>query len=154
MENWTFKSRRILQMRSSLHCSRVSSFIAGTKLMRPQIKCIESVCNNLFLCFVKHVYNYIKTFHIRLAGLSNSSKSQDVLKDNTILTAQYSVLSPQRRCEGSVMDRGRSVLLSVSLSWSTHSYDFFFLWRCDPTRVMASSFLRFSRSHKTTHHSR
>ena len=31
---------------------------------------------------------------------------------------------------------------------------FFFLWRCDPTRVMASSFLRFSRSHTTTHHSR
>ena len=30
----------------------------------------------------------------------------------------------------------------------------FFLWRCDPTRVMASSFLRFSRSHATTHHSR
>jgi hypothetical protein len=31
---------------------------------------------------------------------------------------------------------------------------FFFLWRCDPTRVMASSFLRFSRSHTMTHHSR
>ena len=31
---------------------------------------------------------------------------------------------------------------------------FFFLWRCDPTRVLASSFLRFSRSHTTTHHSR
>ena len=30
----------------------------------------------------------------------------------------------------------------------------FFLWRCNPTRVMASSFLRFSRSHTTTHHSR
>ena len=30
----------------------------------------------------------------------------------------------------------------------------FLLWRCDPTRVMASSFLRFSRSHTTTHHSR
>ena len=29
-----------------------------------------------------------------------------------------------------------------------------FLWRCDPTRVMASSFTRFSRSHTTTHHSR
>jgi hypothetical protein len=29
-----------------------------------------------------------------------------------------------------------------------------FKWRCDPTRVMASSFLRFSRSHTTTHHSR
>ena len=28
------------------------------------------------------------------------------------------------------------------------------LWRCDPTRVMASSFLRFSRSHTTTQHSR
>ena len=28
---------------------------------------------------------------------------------------------------------------------------FFFLWRCDPTRVMASSFTRFSRSHTTTH---
>jgi len=30
----------------------------------------------------------------------------------------------------------------------------FFLRRCDPTRVMASSFLVFSRSHTTTHHSR
>jgi hypothetical protein len=30
----------------------------------------------------------------------------------------------------------------------------FLLWRCDPTRVMTSSFLRFSRSHTTTHHSR
>ena len=30
----------------------------------------------------------------------------------------------------------------------------FFLWRCDPTRVMASSFTRFSRSHTMTHHSR
>ena len=25
----------------------------------------------------------------------------------------------------------------------TYIYIFFFLWRCDPTRVMASSFLRF-----------
>jgi len=32
--------------------------------------------------------------------------------------------------------------------------NFFFLWRCDPARVIASSFLRFSRSHTTTHHSR
>jgi hypothetical protein len=31
---------------------------------------------------------------------------------------------------------------------------FIFLWRCEPTRVMASSFLRFTRSHTTTHHSR
>ena len=31
---------------------------------------------------------------------------------------------------------------------------FFPLWRCDPKRVMASSFLRFSRSHTTTQHSR
>jgi hypothetical protein len=31
---------------------------------------------------------------------------------------------------------------------------FLLLWRCDPKRVMASSFLRFSRSHTTTHHSR
>jgi hypothetical protein len=30
----------------------------------------------------------------------------------------------------------------------------FLLWRCDPTRVMVFSFLRFSRSHTTTHHSR
>ena len=36
--------------------------------------------------------------------------------------------------------------LSLSLSLS--------LWRCSPTRAMASSFLRFSRSHKTSHHSR
>jgi len=32
------------------------------------------------------------------------------------------------------------------------SYFFIFLWRCDATRVMASSFLRFSRSHTTTNH--
>jgi len=31
---------------------------------------------------------------------------------------------------------------------------FFLLWRCDPTQVTASSILRFSRSHTTTHHSR
>jgi hypothetical protein len=31
---------------------------------------------------------------------------------------------------------------------------FFLLWRCDPTRVMTSSFLGFSRSHTTTHHNR
>jgi len=31
---------------------------------------------------------------------------------------------------------------------------FFVLWRYDPTQVMASSFLRFSRSYTTTHHSR
>jgi hypothetical protein len=31
---------------------------------------------------------------------------------------------------------------------------FFFLWRCDPTRVMATSFTRFSKTHTTTHHSR
>jgi len=30
----------------------------------------------------------------------------------------------------------------------------YLLWRCDPTRVMASSFLRFSTSHTTTQHSR
>ena len=30
----------------------------------------------------------------------------------------------------------------------------FFLWRCDPTLVMTSSFLRFSRSHTMTHHIR
>jgi len=30
----------------------------------------------------------------------------------------------------------------------------FFTVRCDPTWVMASSFLRFSISHTTTHHSR
>jgi len=30
----------------------------------------------------------------------------------------------------------------------------FLLWRCDPMRVMASSFLGFSRSHTTTHHNR
>ena len=33
-------------------------------------------------------------------------------------------------------------------------YIFFFLWRCDPALVMAYSFLRFSRAHTTTHHSR
>jgi hypothetical protein len=32
--------------------------------------------------------------------------------------------------------------------------EFFFLWRCDPTRVMDSTFLSFSRSHTTTHHIR
>jgi len=43
--------------------------------------------------------------------------------------------------------------------WQISRISFFFfggggLWRCDPTWVMASSFLRFSRSHTTTHHSR
>jgi len=36
----------------------------------------------------------------------------------------------------------------------TRQQPFFFLWRCGPTRARASSFLRFSRSHTTTHHSR
>jgi hypothetical protein len=30
----------------------------------------------------------------------------------------------------------------------------FYLWRCDPTQVMASSFLMFPRSHTMMHHSR
>ena len=41
-----------------------------------------------------------------------------------------------------------------SLSELCYIITIFFLWRCDPTRVMASSFLRFSRSHTTTYHSR
>ena len=43
------------------------------------------------------------------------------------------------------------------MDWRLLSFKFHFfclLWRCDPTRVMASSFLRFSRSQTTTHHSR
>ena len=36
---------------------------------------------------------------------------------------------------------------------SNFFFFFFFLWRCDPTRVMTSSFLRFL-DHTTTHHSR
>jgi len=46
-------------------------------------------------------------------------------------------------------------------SWCRDNFTFqhvvlsiFFLWRCDPTRGMASSFLRFSRSHTTTHNNR
>jgi hypothetical protein len=39
-------------------------------------------------------------------------------------------------------------------TWRPKNIYDFFLWRCDPTRVMASSFTRFSRSHITTHHSR
>jgi len=31
--------------------------------------------------------------------------------------------------------------------------NFFFLWRCNPVWVMASSFLRFSRAHTMTHQS-
>jgi hypothetical protein len=38
-------------------------------------------------------------------------------------------------------------------STQTETYNTFILWRCDPTRGMASSYLRFSRSHTTTHHS-
>ena len=38
--------------------------------------------------------------------------------------------------------------------WPRPEYRLLFLWRCDPTRVMASSFLRFSKSHTTTHHNR
>jgi len=39
----------------------------------------------------------------------------------------------------------------VTLLWIRFSFS---LWHWDPTWVMASSFLRFSRSHSTTHHSR
>ena len=44
-------------MCSSLSCCRVCSFIAGTKLMRPQIKCMESVakicsCVSLNTCMI------------------------------------------------------------------------------------------------------
>jgi len=48
----------------------------------------------------------------------------------------------------------------TTYTWMRHDsvkaeYDTcFFFWRCDPTRIMASSFLRFSRSHTTAHHSR
>ena len=37
---------------------------------------------------------------------------------------------------------------------SYQQFFFFLLWRCDPTWVMAASFLRFSTSYTTTHHSR
>ena len=114
-------------MRSSLPCCRLCSFTAGTKLMRPHIKCIESVaiicsCVSLNTCLI-----ISKRFIIRLADLSNSSKSQDVWKDDAALTAHYSysVLSPQRRCEGSVLGLGRSVFLSASVSWNTHSHDYY-----------------------------
>ena len=45
------------------------------------------------------------------------------------------------------------------LQWNGHvkrmpEEIFFLLWGCDPTRVMAFSFLSFSRSHTTTQHSR
>ena len=41
----------------------------------------------------------------------------------------------------------QAVLAKLYIYIYTHIYTFFFLWRCDPTRVMASSFLRFPRSH-------
>jgi hypothetical protein len=48
--------------------------------------------------------------------------------------------------------------VNINLIVSTFShcciYFYFLLWRCGTTRVMTSSFLRFSRSHTTTHHIR
>lgn len=99
------KSGWILHTRSSLPCCRLCSFIAGTKLIRPHVKCVESVaiicsCVSLNTCLI-----ISKRFIFDFQTLVNSSKSQDVWNDNTTLTAQcsYSVLSPQRRCEGSVL---------------------------------------------------
>ena len=45
-------------------------------------------------------------------------------------------------------------ILNIYRQRVTPFLKFFFLWRCDPTRVMTSSFTRFSRSHATAHHSR
>jgi len=44
--------------------------------------------------------------------------------------------------------------LIVSIRHLVNVTLYFFLWRCDPTRFMASSFLRFSISHIMTFHSR
>jgi hypothetical protein len=41
----------------------------------------------------------------------------------------------------------RNVRKMKALTMKMETVTFFFLWCCDPTRVMASSFLRFSRSH-------
>ena len=57
------------------------------------------------------------------------------------------------RCE-EVFREKMSVIAKLTLFIQLIINTFFFLWRCNPTRVMASSFLRFSRSHTTTHHSR
>jgi hypothetical protein len=55
-----FKSRGILQMRSSLTGCRLCSFIAGTKKNEATDKMHRVKSNNLFLCFVEHVYTYVK----------------------------------------------------------------------------------------------
>ena len=39
--------------------------------------------------------------------------------------------------------RNLSVIKKEVISINGTGFQFFFLWRCDPTRVMASSFLRF-----------
>jgi hypothetical protein len=41
----------------------------------------------------------------------------------------------------------------TQIKFISNLFHFFFLWRCDPTRVMASSLMRFSISHTTMHHS-
>ena len=51
-----------------------------------------------------------------------------------------------------IFDATSSSVLSLASKMAL--YISIFLWRCDPTRVMAYSFTRFSRSHTTTHHSR
>ena len=74
------------------------------------------------------VFGFVGTDHIRIKIIINDETLEQV--------SQFTYLG-----------------CSISYQFSNDA-NFFFLWRCDPTRVMASSFLRFSRSHTTTHHSR
>jgi hypothetical protein len=83
----------------------------------------------------------------------------------TVLTEQYSTYCSYRAIQYVLFLLSNTVRTVLTEQYSTYcSYWairyyywvlllFTFLWRCDPTWVMASSFLRFSRSH-TTHHIR
>jgi hypothetical protein len=65
------------------------------------------------------------------------------------------VTSASREVFGGILEReGDEITKEPRKLHNDYFRDFFFLWRCDPTRVMATSFMRFSSSHTTTHHSR
>ena len=82
------------------------------------------------------------------------SSSQRTLPGNTQHSQETDIYAPCGIRTHIVSRRAAADLrLRLRGNWDCHHCPFF-LWRCDPTRVMAFSFTRFSRSHTTTHHSR
>jgi hypothetical protein len=105
---------------------------SNTKTWRGNIhnlRIFEAMTQNIFHFYVWHIYP--STARILMRWWSNNKA-----KASELLTLWV-------HCP---------IYVSVDL-YFIGTYVDFFLWRCDPTRVMASSFLRFL-SHTTTHLSR